>query len=403
MGVYLNPGCYSFEEALNSDIYVDKTEMLLYLNSVIKTNQKYISVTRPRRFGKSMAANMICAYYGKADNNYDLFEDRKLAKHDNWDFNLGKYDVIRIVMTDFIKRDREVNNSLELLTKRILADFEETYSDIEYDSSDLFYSMDKFYRKTKTPFVIVIDEWDAVFRVRKDDKEGQTKYLDFLRDWLKDKNYIALAYMTGILPIKKYGEHSALNMFDEYSMIQPMQLASYSGFTEDEVNELCNAYGRNFNDIKEWYDGYDVCDVIPPDPNHEILKSKHHALYSPLSVVKALRSGIIDNYWNKTETYEALAEYIRRDYDGLKETVALLMDGGRVKIDISKYQNDMTTFAGKDDILTLLIHLGYLGYDNENKEVFIPNKEILDVFKTSTDDKDWVETFEEFKISQEIV
>ena len=403
MGVYLNPWCYSFEEALNSDIYVDKTEMLLYLNSVIKTNQKYLSVTRPRRFGKSMAANMICAYYGKADNNYDLFKDRKLAKHDNWDFNLGKYDVIRIVMTDFIKRDREVNNSLELLTKRILADFEETYSDIEYDSSDLFYSMDKFYRKTKTPFVIVIDEWDAVFRVRRDDKEGQTKYLDFLRDWLKDKNYIALAYMTGILPIKKYGEHSALNMFDEYSMIQPMQLASYTGFTEDEVSELCNAYGRDFDDIKEWYDGYDVCDVIPPDPNREILKSKRYALYSPLSVVKALRSGIIDNYWNKTETYEALAEYIRRDYDGLKETVALLMDGGRVKIDISKYQNDMTTFAGKDDILTLLIHLGYLGYDNENKEVFIPNKEILDVFKTSTDDKDWVDTFEEFKISQELL
>ena len=404
MGVYLNPGCYSFEEALNSDIYVDKTEMLLYLNSVIKTNQKYLSVSRPRRFGKSMAANMICAYYGKADNNYDLFKDRKLAKHDNWDFNLGKYNVIHIVMTKFFKNDIDVCASLEKMQTMVIRDICKEFPSFDvYDKKDLVQTMDDFYAEFKQQFVIVIDEWDAVFRVRKDDKEGQTKYLDFLRDWLKDKNYIALAYMTGILPIKKYGEHSALNMFDEYSMIQPMQLASYSGFTEDEVEELCNAYGRNFNDIKEWYDGYDVCDVIPPDPNREILKSKHHALYSPLSVVKALRSGIIDNYWNKTETYEALAEYIRRDYDGLKETVALLMDGGRVKIDISKYQNDMTTFAGKDDILTLLIHLGYLGYDNETREVFIPNKEILDVFKTSTDDKDWVDTFEEFKISQELL
>lgn len=402
MGKYLNPGCMKFQQVLNSEIYVDKTGMISYINSIINTEQRFVCVSRPRRFGKTIAANMLAAYYGKGESR-QMFADRMIAGYENWDKYLNCYDVVRVVMTDFIKEGKDVNESLINMQKLVVRDIKKHYPDVDYyDTDNLIQSMSDVYEETGNQFVIIIDEWDAVFRACKEDKDGQKLYLDFLRDWLKDQEYVALAYMTGILPIKKYGQHSALNMFDEYSIITPMQLAPYTGFTEDEVKKLCDIYGREYEKIKEWYDGYDVCDVIPPDPNREILKSKHHALYSPLSVVKALRSGIIDNYWNKTETYEALAEYIRRDYDGLKETVALLMDGGRVKIDISKYQNDMTTFAGKDDILTLLIHLGYLGYDNETGEVFIPNKEILDVFKTSTDDKDWVDTFEEFKISQEL-
>lgn len=218
--------------------------------------------------------------------------------------------------------------------------------------------------------------------------------------------------MTGILPIKKYGQHSALNMFDEYSMIAPMQLASYTGFTEKEVQDLCTKYGRNYSQIKDWYDGYVVYDVIPPqalpdtsessEPN-DFSKAHCYALYSPLSVVKAVSTGLIMNYWNNTESYEALAEYIRKDYFDLKGTVALLMDGGRVKPDLSTYQNDMTTFHSKDDILALLIHLGYLGYDSSTKEVFIPNKEILDVFRASTKSDEWTDTFRSFRISQEVL
>ena len=254
--------------------------------------------------------------------------------------------------------------------------------------------------------VIVIDEWDAVFRNKSIGEEGQTEYLNFLRDLMKDNSNVALAYMTGILPIKKYGEHSALNMFYEYSMMFPMQLAPYTGFTTDEVKELCRSFGRDFESIKDWYDGYNVSDIIPPDPGYESLlnegkapDAKRYALYSPLSVVKSIRTGIIQNYWNKTETYEALAEYIRKDYDHLQDAVALLMDGGRLKIDTSTYQNDMTTFSCKDDVLSLLIHLGYLGFDSDASEVFIPNKEILDEFKASTKSGEWAGIFRSFNRS----
>ncbi len=408
MGTYLNPGPGKFKETTDSEIYVDKSEMIYYLNSVVQTEQKYVSVSRPRRFGKTIAANMLCAYYGKGDSR-ELFSGLKISEHDGWDKYLNRYDVIRVVMTDFIKTDIEVSDALSKMQKLVVRDIKKQYPDVDYfDTDDMIQSLSDVYAEKASPFVIIIDEWDALFRVRKEDKDGQRLYLDFLRDWLKDKEYVALAYMTGILPIKKYGRHSALNMFDEYSIITPMQLAPYTGFTEEEVKELCRCYGRDFNEIKEWYDGYVVRDVIPPDPNYEsqlngTLVQKFYSIYSPLSVVKAVTNGVIQNYWNKTETYEALAEYIRMNLDGLKDAVVLMMDRGRVQADISTYQNDMSTFHGRDDVLALLINLGYLSYDLDTKEVYIPNKEILDEFKTSTKSEEWIDTFKSFHKSQELL
>ena len=419
MGIYLNPGRQSYQMAVNSEIFIDKTGMIRYLNTVVNTQQRYVSVSRPRRFGKTMAVDMICAYYDRTADSREMFEIREIAAPPSipsggqikkWDEYLGQFDVIRLVMTDFVKEGRTITDSLDILSARVLNELHETYEEVVYDPTDIVYSLDRFYRTTGRQFVIVIDEWDVIFRTWKEDENGQKKYLDFLRDWMKDKSYIALAYMTGILPIKKYGKHSALNMFDEYSMISPMQLASYTGFTESEVEGLCQKYGRCFEKIKDWYDGYELSDVIPPDFERKTfmetgntLAAKRYALYSPLSVVQAVRTGRIMNYWNKTETYEALAEYIRRDYDGLKDAVALLMDGGRLKIDTSTYQNDMTTFHGRDDVLSLLIHLGYLGFDDMTDEVFIPNREILDEFRTSTKSEEWVETFKSFEISQDLL
>lgn len=420
MGTYLNPGVTAFKEAVDSAIFVDKTDMIMYLNTVAKTKQKYVSVSRPRRFGKTMAADMICAYYDREANSRGLFEKRKLADcapvrmGDSkicWDTWLGAFDVIRIVMTDFMEDSHSMEDLLQYLTEEVTGELIEAYPDIKIGSRiNLRTVMSKIHSKTQRQFVIVLDEWDAVFRVWKNDQDGQTKYLDFLREWLKDKPYIALAYMTGILPIKKYGQHSALNMFTEYSMMFPRQLAQYTGFTDEEVRQLCSLHGRDYDRIREWYDGYEVSDIIPPDPEYRKLKEtgiwpvdRRYALYSPLSVVEAITTGVIKDYWNKTETYEALADYIRMDYDGLKDAVALLMDGGRLRIDPSTYQNDMTTFHSRDDILSLLIHLGYLGFDDENSEVFIPNREILDEFKTSTKDREWTEVFEAFSSSSELV
>ncbi len=420
MGQYLNPGSQRYQMTVNSKIFVDKTEMILYLNSVLNTQQRFVSVSRPRRFGKSIAADMVCAYYDREANDRELFEKRLLSKclptgtesdEFTWDKYLGEFDVIRIVMTDFIKSDKDVSEGLLKLNKLVVRDLAKKYPDVDYfDKDDLIQSMQDVFDETKRQFVIVIDEWDSVFRERKDDKEGQKKYLDFLRDWMKDKSYIALAYMTGILPIKKYGKHSALNMFTEYSMMFPRELAPYTGFTEDEVKELTFGYGRDYERIKAWYDGYVVSDIIPPDPEHkeqtitgEAPKLVRYALYSPLSVVEAITTGKIIDYWNKTETFEALAEFINMNLDGLKDAIALLMDGGRLRIDTSTYQNDMTTFTGRDDVLSLLIHLGYLGYDDEKSEVFIPNREILDEFKSSTKDAEWVDAFASFRTSMELV
>ena len=417
MGTYLNPGKQRYQMAVDSEIFVDKSEMIGYLNSLVNTQQRYVSVSRPRRFGKTMAADMICAYYDREADSREMFSQRKLssvqetAREISWDAYLGKFDVIRLVMTRFIKKNRTVTEALDYLQSLVVRDIKKTYPKQDYfNDKDLIQTIEDVYDVNSRQVVIVIDEWDAVFRERPNDKEGQTEYLDFLRDLMKDNPHIALAYMTGILPIKKYGKHSALNMFDEYSMISPMQLAPYTGFTEKEVSNLCRQYGRDYEKVKDWYDGYEVSDVIPPDPEHEIFletgvfpKPERYALYSPLSVVKAITTGIIKDYWNKTETYEALAEYIRRDYDGLKEAVTLLMDGGRLKVDTSTYQNDMTTFHGREDILSLLIHLGYLGYDDEYSEVFIPNKEILDEFKTSTKSSEWTEPFRAYDRSKEIL
>ena len=409
MGMYLNPGKFAFTEAVNSPIFIDKTPMIAFLNSLVKTKQKYVSVSRPRRFGKTTAADMICAYYDREADSASLFSGLKLAGCPDWDKYLKHFDVLRLNMIDFLTGSENISEMLSYLTEEVTDELMSKFPDVKYGSRlNLRTVMNKINGATGQQFVIVIDEWDAVFREYPNDVDGQKLYLDFLRDWLKDKEYVALAYMTGILPIKKYGKHSALNMFDEYSMIYPLQLAQYAGFTEREVRGLCNTYGRDYEQIKAWYDGYQVTDIVPPDPDHEILKAtgespkaERYSLYSPLSVVKAVQTGQILNYWNNTETYEALEKYISMNFDGLKETIVMLMEGGRQAVDISGYQNDMTSFNSRDDILTMLIHLGYLSFDNG--AVFIPNREVLDVFKTSTRDASWQPVFQMLSNSQRLL
>jgi hypothetical protein len=407
MGTYINPGKAAYQMAVNSEIYIDKTEMIQYINSVVNTQQRFVSVSRPRRFGKTIAANMLCAYYDREADSHKLFESHTVAGTSGWDEYQGKFDVIYLVMTRFFKSRLTVSEALSNMQKLVIRDMKRTYPDIDLpDDNDLIQTIYDVYSTTGKQAVVIIDEWDAVFRERPNDKEGQEEYLDYLRDLLKDNSYIALAYMTGILPIKKYGQHSALNMFTEYSMMAPRQLAPYTGFTEEEVKALSLKYGMDFEAVSNWYDGYLVSDRIPPEKREEYREGKYEghrfSIYSPLSVVESMTTGVIKDYWNKTETYEALAEYIRMDYDGLKEAVALLMDGGRLAIDTSTYQNDMTTLTGRDDVLSLLVHLGYLGFDDERSEVFIPNREILDEFKTSTKGKEWTGTFRSFEASRRL-
>ena len=359
MGGYLNPGNEKFGEALNSQIYVDKTGLIEYTNRVMYSNQKYVCVSRPRRFGKSMAANMLAAYYSRGCDSRELFQGLKISKADACEKKLNQYNTIFLNMQEFLSQTSSMDEMLRLVKKSVLWDLFFEYPDINYfDKENFSRAMQDVYQQTKCPFVIIIDEWDCIFREYRENHEAQEQYLDFLRDFLKDKAYIHLAYMTGILPIKKYGTHSALNMFDEFSMTNPGPLAEFVGFTEEEVAALCKQYGRNLSELKEWYDGYHF--------------EKAKSIYSPRSVVTAVLTGICDSYWNRTETFEALRFYIDMNFEGLK-----------------------------DDVLTLLIHLGYLGYDFSYKEVFIPNSEVRGEYINAVAASQWGEVSKALKNSSD--
>ena len=367
MGSYLNPGNDKFQEALNSAIYVDKTGLITYTNSILQTSQKCICISRPRRFGKSITASMLTAYYSCGCDSEQLFSGLKIAEAENFKTHLNQYNVIFLNMQEFLSQSENMDQMIRLIRRTVLWEILEDYPDFRYfDPENLMRTMQDVYRFTGRPFVVVIDEWDCIFREYREDDRAQERYLDFLRDLLKDKAYIYLAYMTGILPIKKYGTHSALNMFSEFSMINPRQLAEFVGFTEEEVQSLCGRYGMDPQQLREWYNGYRF-EAVP-------------AVYNPRSVVEAVTSGICDSYWNQTETFEALRMYIDMNFEGLRDDVLSMMAGEQVPVNTGSFSNDMTTFHTKDDVLTLLIHLGYLGYDFDEKCVFIPNHEIRGEF-----------------------
>ena len=390
MGVYLNPDNDSFRKMVNSDIYVDKTGLIDYTNKVINTMQQYICVSRPRRFGKSMAAGMLAAYYSSACDSSELFSKFEIAHCESFDRYLNKYNVISVNMQEFLSQCTCIDDMIKLLERSVLWELLDVYSDVRYfDNTNLARSMQDIYTEKKCPFIVIIDEWDCIFREYKTDKAAQEKYLDFLRSFLKDKVYIHLAYMTGILPIKKYGTHSALNMFDEFSMIDPGPLAKYVGFTGEEVSELCGRYGMDMEEVKSWYDGY----FFEPDIS----------VYSPRSVVNCMRFGRIGNYWNQTETFEALKCYIDMNFSGLRDDILSMMAGEKAAVNTGSFTNDMSTFRTEDDVLTLLIHLGYLGYDYENKCVFIPNNEIRAEYVNAVSVSDWGEVSRALKNSADIL
>ena len=242
MGVYLNPGNDGFKMALNSKIYVDKSGLISYTNSVLKTEQRFVCVSRPRRFGKSMAANMLTAYYEKDIDSSEMFQGLSISQDEMFKKHLNKYNVVFLNIQTFLSRTHDIMKLRSVIEKSLLRDLMKVYPDIDYlDQSDLISSLMDIYGETSDPFIFIIDEWDCIFRENRDDAKGQKIYLDFIRSLLKDQSYVALAYMTGILPIKKYGSHSALNMFDEFSMPNPGPLAAFTGFTEWEVKVLCNS------------------------------------------------------------------------------------------------------------------------------------------------------------------
>ncbi len=397
MGSYLNPGNALFKMAVNSQIFVDKSMLIDVTNRYLNTMQRFICVSRPRRFGKSVAADMLAAYYDRRIDSSALFEHLEISGQKSYGIHLNQYDVIKLNMQEFLSGTKNIDEMLEQIQKFLIFDLLDAYHQVRFrDEKSLIQVMKDVYSHTGHPFVILIDEWDCLFREYKHSEEAQKKYLDFLRAWRKDQSYVALAYMTGILPVKKYGSHSALNMFTEYSMTEPGDMAPYFGFTEDEVQTLCETYQMNYEEARAWYDGYGL---VQHSKDGDIC----YSMYSPKSVVEAMLRHKFGTYWNQTETYEALKLYIQMNLDGLKDAVVQMLAGEKVPINTGTFANDMTSFSSKDDVLTLLVHLGYLTYDSEKETVAIPNKEVSQEYINAISTMGWHEVMDAVQASRKLL
>ena len=383
MGRFLNPDNGAFSEAVNSEIYIDKTRLLEYTNQVINTTSKFICNSRPRRFGKSMTADMLSAYYSRGCDSKELFKNYEISTVSSYEKNLNKYDVIHFDVQWCMMDAEDTDHVVDYINEGILQELREAYGQIIPDAVRTAYgAMSYIKAATGNKFVVIIDEWDVLIRDEAQNHTLQEAYIDFLRGMFKGtepSRYIALAYLTGILPIKKLKTQSALNNFEEFTMLDAGRMAPYVGFTEEEVHGLCEQYGCSYEQVKSWYDGYLLED---------------YQVYNPKAVVSVMLNGKYKSYWSNTGSYEAIVPLINMDFDGLRTSIIEMLSGSSVEVNVNEFQNDMVSFADKDDVLTLLIHLGYLAYDQRTQRAYIPNEEIRQEFRAATKRNKWNELIE---------
>lgn len=339
MGMFINPDNSAFQRALNSKIYVDKTGLLEELNAFIDTEQCCVCNSRPRRFGKSITANMLTAYYSCGCDSKELFAGKKISETEQYEEHLNKYNVIHLDVQWFYMDCGCAENVVSHITRSVLNELKEEFPDVDFsESASLGGMLARITLASGSKFIIIIDEWDVLIRDEAANAAVQKEYINFLRGLFKGTeptHFLHLAYLTGILPIKKVKTQSALNNFEEYTMLTPANFASYIGFTEDEVIALCEQYTM--------------------------------------------------------------------DFDGLRTAIIQMLSGAAVEVDINTFQNDMISFQNKDDVITLLIHLGYLAYDQKYRKAFIPNEEIRQEFVLATKSKKWNELLDFQRESKELL
>ena len=363
MGSYINIGNAGFQRARNSE-YVDKSGLIAVVNKTLFTEQGFSCVSRCRRFGKSLAAKMLCAYYDQSCDSRHLFSDLKIAQDPSFEQHLNKYPVIYLDLTNFVSEKE--SGIADKIDAALLADISRAYSDIPVEPKERLASyLLRVSEAKQQQFIFIIDEWDAICREYDPGTNEMDLYVGWLRRMFKSGDAVrtfAGVYMTGILPIKKYKTQSALNNFWEYSMVEPMNMSNYFGFTKDEVRTLTDKHGMDFDELEKWYDGYQIGDEL--------------SIFNPNSVMMSLKSRRCRSFWASTGAFDAVADYIQMNYEGLKDDIISMLAGGRCKVDSTKFQNDMSVIRGKDDVLTLLIHLGYLSYNWRRDECWIPNREV---------------------------
>ena len=364
MGMFLNPDDIQLRDDRCNPFYVDKSFIIREMNNIVRQkSDKFICVSRPRRFGKTMAANMIAAYYTKGADSHDAFKGLNIESDPSYEEYINKYNVLKIDCGGIYSRSLGNLNTVETINSLVVPEFRKQFLDLFFPEwCDVATAIQIVYESTREQFVIILDEYDTIIREKKDDELNP--YLTFLNGLFKDSNIssaIALAYITGILPIVRDVVQSKLNNFTEYTMIEAYSLSPFIGFTKDEVRALSERNGMDMTELERWYDGYCVDGV---------------ELYSPKSVIEALKKKKCGDYWTATGSYDAIRNYIEYNFEGIETDVTRMMAGEAVEVDVTSYQNTLENFNSKNDVFTYLIHLGYLAYDGETNTCRIPNNEI---------------------------
>lgn len=396
MGIYIDKGNEGFRSTRNSE-YVDKSELIAVVNSTLFTRQRFSCVTRSRRFGKTMAAEMLQSYYDRSCDSRSLFADLLIASHPTFEEHLNKYPVIFIDTGFFVSKHKDKTVLAELNTD-IIKEVGGVYQNVPVlEGDDLMQYLIRVSLKTGDKFIIIIDEWDAILReCGQMPYDGQQTVSDIYVNWLRRlfksepaTQVFAGVYLTGILPIKKYKTQSALNNFKEFSMVTPGAMARYFGFTKDEVEGLAMKHDMDFDELEKWYDGYQI--------------GSEMTMFNPNSVMEAIRNEWCENYWSKTGAYDAISEYIVMNYEGLKDDIILMLAGGRCKVNPVGFKNDLTEVYNRDDVLTVLIHLGYLSFDRGKKECFVPNKEVAEELHNAVNNTNWAVVIRALKQSEQLL
>ena len=376
MGIYVNPGNENLKKALNSEIFIDKSLFISKISKFLNTEQRFICVSRPRRFGKTMIGNLMKAYFSKGCESKEIFSKLKIANEPCFEENLNKFNVLSIDLGGFFSSSKNRNEVLLNLYNELLEDFRKEFPSIEFSEKDSVAKMiQRVYTETNTQFIIIIDEYDVL--VREQIPEDIFKsYLELLNSLFKNDALnpaIALAYLTGILPIVRDKVQSKLNVFKESTMLEPFGLEEFFGFTKAEVKALCKQYKMKFKECEEWYDGYRIGKI---------------SVYNPNSLVEAMMRRDCANYWHATGSYEVVSDYIKLDYDGTKSAVLEMLSDREVPVKVVDFKNRLDEIKTKDNVLTYLIHLGYLNYDKKTKMCRIPNQEIKEEWMSALQDAD---------------
>ena len=388
MGIYINTGNEGFRSARNSE-YVDKSGLITVVNDTLFSEARFTCVSRCRRFGKSMAAEMLCAYYDKSCRSHELFADLEIAKHPSFEEHINKYPVIYLDLSEFVRLFHD-SNVVDILDAELKTDVQKAFPNQDYeDGDDLMKCLMRINEQTGDEFFFIIDEWDAICREHKPGTPTMDRYVDWLRRMFKGKNakkVFAGVYMTGILPIKKYQTQSALNNFQEYSMVKPGGMASFFGFTKKEVKVLAESHGMDFDELEKWYDGYQIGGEL--------------SMFNPNSVMTAIREQWCESYWSRTGAFDSVSKYIQMNFEGLKDDIVAMLAGESRPVDTTGFQNDLAVVNTKDDVLTVLIHLGYLTYDRVKQECRIPNREVAGEMVNAVRATNWKNVFDAIQKSK---